>query len=67
VRLLARLPAPPAHGVVKLQVTGPLTLCRALEGEGRVLAALPQLRPQASPAAPSAPLHLGAAHDRVLP
>jgi hypothetical protein len=25
--------APPAHGVVKLQVTGPLTLCRALQDE----------------------------------
>lgn len=32
--LLAQLAqAPPAHGVVKLQVTGPLTLARALEGD----------------------------------
>jgi len=37
------------------------------EGEERVVAALPRLRPQAPPAAPSAPLDLGAAHDRVLP
>jgi hypothetical protein len=40
-------------------------------GEERALAALPRLRPPAGAAAPravgSAPLHLGAAHDRVLP
>jgi hypothetical protein len=39
--LIAALPRrPPAHGVVKLQVTGPMTLARALEPDERRAAAL---------------------------